>query len=88
MATGLGQSVETSDTVGCTTATEFDTTVLTPTAGSRIVGVFVKKTAPEISLYGITSDATGDVVTVTWKCRGKEAATYPVVLTVFEVTDA
>lgn len=87
MAQGLSSAREQADTVGGTTSTDLDTTVLTPTAGSRIVSVFVKKAAPEVRIIGIASDATGDTVTVTWKCRGLEGAVYPVVLTVFEVTD-
>lgn len=85
MAAGLAQAVETSDTIN---GDAVDTTVLTPTAGARIVGVFVKKKAAEITVTGITSDATGDEVTVSYSTRGKAGATYPITLTVFEVTDA
>lgn len=85
MAAGLAQSVVATDTINGDTT---DTTVLTPTAGARIVGVFVKSKAPEISITGIVSDATGDSVTVSYKTKGLAGVTYPIALTVFEVTDA
>lgn len=85
MAAGVGQArTATDDLNGAST----DSTALTPTAGSRIVGVDLKYTSPEVAMTGIVSDATGDAVTVYWKVAGKSGQTYPVSLTVFEVTDA
>ena len=85
MATGLGQTRVATDTLNGDSS---DTTALTPTAGSRIVGVFVKSKAPEVTLVGYASDATGDAVTVSFTVRGVSGATYPVALTVVEVSDA
>lgn len=65
-----------------------DSTVLTPTAGHRISGVYTRYTAPEVALTGVVSDATGDEVTVHWKVEGLAGQTYPVSITVFEVADA
>lgn len=85
MAAGIAQARTATDTLnGAST----DTTALTPTAGSRIVGVDLQYTAPEVAMTGITSDATGDAVTVSWKVAGLSGQTYPVSLTVFEVQDA
>ena len=87
MAAGLAQTVVASDTLN---GASEDTTVLTPTAGSRIVGVFKihQGSAPEVTIIGYTSDATGDSVTVRFKVDGLSGVTYPVRLTVVEVQDA
>lgn len=85
MATGLGQSRVASATV----TGAAPTVTLTPTAGSRIVAVHAGYLAPEVSLKGLISDATGDSVVVTFNVLGPTTAiAYPVKLTVFEVTDA
>jgi hypothetical protein len=84
MAQGLSTARTATDSLNGGTT---DTTVLTPTAGTRIVGVDLQYTSPEVAMTGISSDSTGDSVTVSWKVAGKSGQTYPVSLTVFEVTD-
>lgn len=85
MAAGEVGSKVVSDTLNGGTV---DSTALTPTSGSRICGVDIKYAAPEVSMTGLVSDATGDNVTVYYKVAGKSGQTYPVSLTVFEATDA
>lgn len=90
MAAGLAQTRVATDTVSGALATRLDTTALTPTAGSRIVGVdLLPNSAPEAALIGYSADATGDAVTLTWRVAGPSVSvTHLVRFTVTEVQDA
>lgn len=90
MAQGLSATRVGTDTVSGALINRLDTTVLTPTAGSRIVGVDVQPgSAPEAALIGYNADATGDVVTLTWRVAGPSVSVlHNVSFIVTEVTDA